>query len=268
MSLNPISPPSHGSYLRYPSMKSNSPLLLSLRKFNAINSPFGSSNFNDFFHTPFRAAPSPKRTPRSFMSKLFSEQQLKDAMVVLDEYNLEVKEPISLKSISSRKRQRPESTKEQKVAKFTKTEAVSSESKSQEPSASSSESNSESSYEEESVYESPEFRESFNCKYCKNRFKSAQALGGHMSRKHPGKSYDYNRKKEVRKKRELERAKLLLAKKLFYKDLGYDYDKLRKMKNGKTRLRDLMNRARLKKFKADITQKELENFLKSIHNSP
>jgi hypothetical protein len=204
------------------------------------------------------------------MGKLFSEQQLKDVMAVVDEYNSEVIEPLSLKPISSRKRQRPEpiTIKPQRVTKFSKTEAVSSESKSAEAGASNQESNSESSYKEESEYDSPGHEGSFYCKHCKSGFKSAQALGGHMSRKHPGKSNDYNHKKEIRKKRELERAKLLLAKKLFYKDLGYDYDKLRKMKDGKVKLKRLMNRGRLKRFKADITKKQLDDFLKSIHNSP
>ena len=45
------------------------------------------------------------------------------------------------------------------------------------------------------------------CKICKNkRFKHSSALGGHISKAHPGQSSAYNHKKHVRETRELERS--------------------------------------------------------------
>ena len=57
--------------------------------------------------------------------------------------------------------------------------------------------------------------EGFQCKYCGGLFETGQALGGHMSRKHSGKSIKYNHKKFVREKREFERMRLFVAKKKY-----------------------------------------------------
>lgn len=44
------------------------------------------------------------------------------------------------------------------------------------------------------------------CKICKDkRFKHSSALGGHISKAHPGQSSAYNHKKQVRETRRLER---------------------------------------------------------------
>eukprot|EP00826_Nyctotherus_ovalis_P062045 TRINITY_DN8908_c0_g1_i3.p1 TRINITY_DN8908_c0_g1~~TRINITY_DN8908_c0_g1_i3.p1 ORF type:complete len:290 (-),score=70.52 TRINITY_DN8908_c0_g1_i3:221-1090(-) len=284
MSLYPISPSPRGSCMRHSAVKSGSPLLARMNRFSAINSPFSSPRFNDFNCTPLKIEPTPKDTPSSLMSKLFSEPQLKDIMVMnclLEERKSETKEPPSSKLTSSRKRVKPEAdvpvvgSRRQKVGRFTETQIVSEQSEG--PSTPSqnakslespSYSYSESSYEEDdsdldSDYGSPRRGGKFGCKYCKSSFKSAQALGGHMSRKHPGKSHDYNRKKEVRKRRELDRARLLLAKKMFYKEQGHDYERLKRLKDGKSKLKTLMNRARLKRIKTEITKKQLEDFVKS-----
>ena len=45
----------------------------------------------------------------------------------------------------------------------------------------------------------------FLCKLCGKRFQHSSALGGHISKAHPGKSDAYNHKKRVRETRELER---------------------------------------------------------------
>ena len=47
--------------------------------------------------------------------------------------------------------------------------------------------------------------EKFPCKMCDKSFLTRSALGGHMSKSHPGTSVAYNHKKAVREKRKLER---------------------------------------------------------------
>ena len=44
------------------------------------------------------------------------------------------------------------------------------------------------------------------CPICNKRFKESSALGGHISKAHPGQSTAYNHKKRVRDARELERT--------------------------------------------------------------
>ena len=53
---------------------------------------------------------------------------------------------------------------------------------------------------------------SFYCKDCKEYFPTGQALGGHMSRVHPGRSNAYTRKIERRAERAFDRELLRLAK--------------------------------------------------------
>ena len=45
----------------------------------------------------------------------------------------------------------------------------------------------------------------YQCKICFKRFLHSSALGGHISKAHPGQSRAYNHKKRVRETRELER---------------------------------------------------------------
>lgn len=99
---------------------------------------------------------------------------------------------------------------------------------------------------------------SFTCKLCKELFCTGQALGGHMSRKHPGLSIDYMHKKEIRDKRDIERKKLLLAKIKFFKELGFEYLQLRESPDGKKTIHTYLNRSKLKKLKQNITNEELE----------
>jgi hypothetical protein len=102
----------------------------------------------------------------------------------------------------------------------------------------------------------------FMCKYCTMTFNKAQALGGHMSRTHPGESHTYMQKKVIRKNRKLERVKLLLAKIKFFKSLDYDYNDLLSTPEGKMRARMLINRTRIKKLKRTLTKEEVEDFMK------
>ena len=45
----------------------------------------------------------------------------------------------------------------------------------------------------------------YQCKYCGKGFDVSSALGGHISKAHPGESESYNHKKKVREDRELSR---------------------------------------------------------------
>ena len=57
------------------------------------------------------------------------------------------------------------------------------------------------SYTEQQQLELP-----YKCKFCPIRFRICSALGGHISKAHPGQSKAYNHKKTVRENRELERS--------------------------------------------------------------
>lgn len=57
----------------------------------------------------------------------------------------------------------------------------------------------------ESLEEESSKNASFICKECGDSFEHGQALGGHMSRKHPGQSQAFNKKIQRRKEREFER---------------------------------------------------------------
>lgn len=60
----------------------------------------------------------------------------------------------------------------------------------------------------------------FHCDECNEDFGTGQALGGHMSRVHPGKSESYAKKVERRKERAFDRELLRLAKIKHSRDLG------------------------------------------------
>ena len=107
--------------------------------------------------------------------------------------------------------------------------------------------------------------EHFMCKICNLKFGTGQALGGHMSRKHPGKSDEYNHKRGIRLKRAKERVRLYLSKKRFYSEIHVDYDKERKTREGKILLKTKMNRTLLKKIKMEISDMKVEEF---INNHP
>ena len=62
------------------------------------------------------------------------------------------------------------------------------------------------------------------CSICKAEFSNGVALGGHVSKAHPGQSKKYNRKLLVRSAREEERKFLQEAKQLFIRH--YDLDPL------------------------------------------
>lgn len=210
------------------------------------------------------------------MSRLYSELQVKGGVGELLE---ERKGKASSQGISSAKRLRPERSSpkiktQRKVTKFTETK-VGSVKKDPKPSllknenpkeanASNPELNRNSQKDDndsDSDYGTPRGGSRFHCKSCQRAFRSAQAMGGHMSRKHPGESRDYNKKAAVRRRRVLDRARLLLAKKLLYQELGYDYETMKTTKHGRMMLKSLMNRTKLKKLKAKVTKKELEDFI-------
>lgn len=117
--------------------------------------------------------------------------------------------------------------------------------------------------EPEQIYsENPGELEVFQCKHCGLVFGTGQALGGHMSRKHSGKSLKYNHKKDVRVKREFERMKLHVAKKKYFENLGCEYDKMMQTVEGKMKAKHLINRSQIKKIKATLTEREVYDNLK------
>ena len=64
----------------------------------------------------------------------------------------------------------------------------------------------------------------YYCKPCKEFFGTGQALGGHMSRVHPGMSNSYARKVQRRKEREPDRELLRLAKEMHAKNYPHARD--------------------------------------------
>ena len=57
----------------------------------------------------------------------------------------------------------------------------------------------------------------FECKICDKKFAHSSALGGHISKAHPGQSKAYNHKKFVRETRELERELHKHSMEIYYK---------------------------------------------------
>ena len=72
------------------------------------------------------------------------------------------------------------------------------------------------------------------CKECGEEFTHGQALGGHMSRTHPGQSTAFNQKVTRRREREVDRELLRLAKlkhaESFGNDAPIDRVKIRRFK--------------------------------------
>lgn len=69
--------------------------------------------------------------------------------------------------------------------------------------------------------------EVFPCIYCSKVFSASNKLGGHVSKSHPGKSDQYQRKQERRKEREIERLMLKKAKEIFREVTSQDPKKHR-----------------------------------------
>ena len=102
----------------------------------------------------------------------------------------------------------------------------------------------------------------FICTECHQRFSTGQSLGGHMSKRHPGKSDQYLFKKETRKRRLRDRIKLVLAKKRYYEELDYDYEEMTKSIEGKSELKKLINRGKIRSLKETIGQREIDDYIK------
>lgn len=102
----------------------------------------------------------------------------------------------------------------------------------------------------------------FQCVHCTKCFTTGQALGGHMSRKHSGKSTKYNHKKKIRQTREFERMKLYIAKKKYFGSLGYDYEAMMQTPDGKMKAKTLLNRSKIKRIKSRLTEEEVSNYFK------
>lgn len=83
-------------------------------------------------------------------------------------------------------------------------------------------------------------RSRFHCDECNENFTTGQALGGHMSRVHPGKSSSYARKVNRREERTFDRELLRLAKIEHAKQFGEDAE---------------LNRVKIRRFKRIIRNK-------------
>ena len=103
----------------------------------------------------------------------------------------------------------------------------------------------------------------FPCRHCTMSFRRSQALGGHMSRAHPGKSFEYKKKKTKRKSREIERLKLLIAKRKYFKMINYNYDELFETIEGRKKAQALIDRTAIKKIKRDLTKQEIDNYFEN-----
>ena len=105
------------------------------------------------------------------------------------------------------------------------------------------------------------------CKICSKMFTCRQSLGGHMSRRHPGESIDYQTKLKLRNLRKNERELLYLTKRKYYGQIGLDYDELVSSKEGKKKLKEYLDRGILKKVKEEFIQKRnTQNEGTSINN--
>eukprot|EP00826_Nyctotherus_ovalis_P016062 TRINITY_DN14629_c0_g1_i1.p1 TRINITY_DN14629_c0_g1~~TRINITY_DN14629_c0_g1_i1.p1 ORF type:complete len:297 (+),score=51.66 TRINITY_DN14629_c0_g1_i1:174-1064(+) len=288
MNFYPISPSPRSFLGRYSMLRSNSPFLTSHNKHSTSSMRLGSS-YKSNYNSERRID-----TPHLLMSRLYSELQAKGGAGELLE---EQKEEASPQGISSAKRLQPESSSpriktKRKVTKFTEIDRAKKKSEphikafskgvkeiqfnpgqklnqlenenQEEANASNPEldrNSQEDDNDPDSDYGSHRDGGRFHCKGCGRTFKSAQAVGGHMSRKHPGESREYNRKAAVRKRRVIDRARLLLAKKMLCQELGYDYEILRTTKHGRLKLKALITRTKLNKFRMQVTKKQLEDFI-------
>ena len=108
--------------------------------------------------------------------------------------------------------------------------------------------------------------QSFVCSECKQRFSSGRALGGHMSKMHPGKSEPYKLKTQKANERAKERAKFLLAKQRFFNTLNCNYEELSKSKEGKAQLKKMLNRNKIRFMKKEISEEDVEDYLNSKSN--
>ena len=82
----------------------------------------------------------------------------------------------------------------------------------------------------------------YSCEVCMQKFNSGQGLGGHMSRKHPKASEKFNKKKEIRKRREEHRNILYEAKKKLLANFNFDYEELRKTPEGKKKIKEIVKK--------------------------
>lgn len=106
----------------------------------------------------------------------------------------------------------------------------------------------------------------YGCTICGRVFKTGQAVGGHMSRSHPGKSEGYANKKETRRKREFDRIKLVIAKKRYFNSIGLDYQELMKTQQGKEKAKKFLCRSKVKNIKLKLTDNDVNNYVESDEN--
>ena len=79
-----------------------------------------------------------------------------------------------------------------------------------------------------------------------------------MSRKHPGESIEYNKKKGVRERRANERRNLRLAKMKYFEGKGMNYMDLRSTPEGRNLIKKTLNRSEIKKIKISMIGEKYE----------
>jgi hypothetical protein len=104
------------------------------------------------------------------------------------------------------------------------------------------------------------------CTICGRIFGTGQAVGGHMSRSHPGKSESYATKKETRRKREFDRIKLAIAKIRYFDSINMDYQELIRTQQGKEKAKKLLCRSKVKNIKMKLTDNDVNNYVESNEN--
>ena len=99
----------------------------------------------------------------------------------------------------------------------------------------------------------------FKCDVCAKEgreqyFETGQGLGGHMSRVHKGKSDKFNKKKEIRRRREDFRKILCEAKTRMLKEKDLEYEFLMKSKEGKHKVKKFIkeNREKYRKLVREL----------------
>ena len=112
-----------------------------------------------------------------------------------------------------------------------------------------------------------EINKQFKCLVCAREgkeqyFETGQGLGGHMSRVHKGESEKFNRKKEIRSRREELRNILTEAKKKMLSEQKLDYDFMMTSKEGKMQIKQFIkdNRERYRKIVRELRK---SNFVSS-----
>ena len=91
----------------------------------------------------------------------------------------------------------------------------------------------------------------YQCKICKKRFQHSSALGGHISKAHPGQSSAYNHKKRVRETRELERELHRHTMRIYQQSVAQQQE-------GRAQTQTQLNRNTIKRIKKTLVLRDAQ----------